>query len=259
MEAQQLEHLIDYTFDRLYGLCFSVSFSSDQSSQLLCDAYTVFVMSEKEFLTSYNLDESSRSDRKLMRKFIFTSMAKIILDLAEKKTRSSVFNRDLELEYKDFFRLNLRQRSLLFLKEKYHLSLDELQDILDLERFQVLELYANAVFCLNEGSAPSIPSELASQLKNRIHCYVNKTLPAHLMKNAEAEIKSSEKAFQYYQEKLREKEFFNSLIPKAILSSGERFNLNEAVKEINLITLPKTRFELLKKTARFLKTPILEI
>lgn len=259
MNQRQLRTLTDRILDKLYGLCFAITFDRDQSAQLLSDAYTVFTLSEKSFLNGREFDMSDSAERSAMSKFLFSSLAKVIIDIAAKKTRSSLFYKDLESEYSEFSQLTLQSRGLVFLKEKINLSLNELQDIFDFERFKVVELYRNSLYKLKQGSELSDTKSVSSSLRSQISAYVDKTLPQKLILSIEKSINSTEESFTFYQEKLREKEFTDSLIPDFRPEGEERKNVRAVLDEINKIAFPKDKFEFFKKTARFLTTPIIEI
>ncbi len=259
MKRQQLEILIDRLVNRLYGLCYAITFDQAQSAQLLSDAYTVFVLSESKFLTQRTYNSKDKNERAAMNKYLFSSLVKIIIDISNKKTRKSIFYKDSEFEYVDFSHLNLLNRCLLFLKEKNNLDLSELQGIFEIERHKVIELFHNSLFALRKDSVSEQSDSAQTKTKNQISAYVDKTLPSKLIPQIEKSINVTEESFNFYQVKLRDKEFLNSLIPEVKPTNEQHKEIMIVFAEINKITLPKDKLDFLKKTAEFLTSPIIEI
>lgn len=261
MRIQQFEILMETQLQKLFGLCCALTPSLKLSEQLFVDAYTVFVVEEKEFLAKEDFDTTDNSERLSVKRYLFNSISRHIVELASKKSRYfDEVLKNSQLEYTNFFELKNNHKAVLFLKEKLNIDLKDLQEIFALQPHQVKEIYHNALYKLNQDSVADGPTdELDLNLKYLVNSFVFKTLPSKLRLNIETEINSNKKLYSYYESRIRLKEFTQSLIPSIQLSRSTRSELIESISEINTDIFPKEKFYLFHKISKFMTTPIVEI
>lgn len=261
MRKQQLEILIESITPKTFGFCYALTGNVETAQQLFVDAYTVFIIEEKEFISQDELPSGDREQRLSIKRYLFNTFAKYIYQLAQNKERYLITRSESEeiLEYGVFYNLKVQQRAVLFLKEKIDLNLVDLQEIFALKRHQLIEFIHNANFSLNADSVQA-REDISVDEKTRfqINAFVNRTLPTKQFRSVEDKINADQKFFDYYQFRLRFKEFTKSLIPEGSIDFQVRKNLNLEVLVINEDIFPKERFHTIKKITSFLTSPVVE-
>ena len=131
---------------RLYNFAMVILSDDKKAQQLVLDAYTVYVMKEKRFLKKQLNTENSKKEMNSLKKFLRKELIKEIYDLGLKRldhAHSKQVNYS-KIEYREFFNLSLFKRSILFLKEKEGMSIDELQEVFVVQRYELIEAYYNS-------------------------------------------------------------------------------------------------------------------
>lgn len=262
MKKQQLEILIESLAPKAYGLCFALTGNAELSQQLFVDAYTVFLIEEKEFIAEDELAPGDQEMRLSVKRYLFNTLAKYIHHLAQNKNRYALNGNssNTDSEFREFYKLKPQTRGVLFLKEKLDLRLEDLQEIFALKRYQVVEFIHNANFTLNSNSVESREnSQVTEAVRYQVNSFVNRTLPKEQVGITEEKINSDNSIYDYFQERLRLREFTKSLIPDGAISPEIKQNLNKEISIINEDIFPKERFHAFKKISTFLTTPIIEI
>lgn len=261
MKKQQLEILIESLTPKVYGLCFAMTGDARCSEQLFIDAYTVFLLEEKEFISQDELPSGDQEMRLSVKRFLFNTFSKHVYQLALNKNRYSKKSElSSENEFELYYQLKPQQRALLFLKEKLDLRLQDLQEVFALKRYQVIEFIHNANYSLNSDMVEIGQGfKLDEVLKHQVNALVNRTLPLDLIRAIEEKINADTQTYHYYQERLRLKEFTQSLIPEGQISFQSRKEIGLEVSAVNEDIFPKESFHALKKFSSFMTTPIIEI
>lgn len=144
MNKVELIPLIDNLVPKVYGFAFSLLGDELQAEQAVIDAYTVFLMKEKDFLIDEELDPESKQDRKSLKKFLLREMTREVYELSLKRVSQFGRNKKSPPEFNRFYSLSLNKRALIYLKEVGLYTVSDLQEIFALERHQVIEAYYNA-------------------------------------------------------------------------------------------------------------------
>lgn len=265
MRKQQLEILVESLLPKLHGLSCVLLDNSSRATQLLIDSYTVFMIENKDFLVEEGVHFDDQEDRLAMKRYLFNTIARYMISLSTKKSR--YLREESEQvhpypEYLNFSFLKTNQKAILYLKEIQSLSVDDLEEILELERYRVLESYHNSIFALNEDSVSSISlnnNDIEENLAFQVKGFVHQTLPKNRMAAVKKLIEHNENAFKYYQNEVRMREFTQSLIPDPKLESESKKIIREAIEVIDSNIFPKERFEFFRKFTKFMTTPVVEI
>lgn len=143
MKKSELSSLVDSLIPSLYGFAYALIPDELQAEQLVVDAYSVFMIREKQELSLIHL-ESENKERAAAKKFIQLELLSDIFDLGKK--RSSQLKPILEKvkEHKEFYSLEIIERAVLYAKERLHLSNKELEEVFLMKNFQIIELLHNA-------------------------------------------------------------------------------------------------------------------
>ena len=148
MKDGQFMTLIDSLIPGLYSFGYALIPDELEAEQLVMDAYSVFVIREDEFIHECELNESR--ERAKVKRFVQSQICSDMVELASKRAGHllSLFRR--KGEESAFYRLDLHQRSALYLKESLGMTVSMLQEVLVLEKHQVMEALYNGKMLLNE-------------------------------------------------------------------------------------------------------------
>ncbi len=153
MKKEELLSIIDSQIPKFYGFSYALLGDELEAEQVIIDAYTVFLMKEKDFLTEEEGDFEDKHYRQSIKKYLLREMTREIYELSIKRFSKFHKNQKNLLEYNCFFEMNMNKRALIYLKEVGLYTVKDLQEIFTLERHQVIELFYNAKFeLLNESN-----------------------------------------------------------------------------------------------------------
>ena len=138
MKKSEIAHIIDSITPRLFGLAYAMVGEELSAEQLVIDAYTVFVVGEKDYLASLSYDSTIKKERVGMKKYFSRSMYQEIYGLAVKRFSQNKHTNE-NLEYGQFFELEIKKRAVVYLKEVQGLSVKDLQEVFVLQRHEVIE------------------------------------------------------------------------------------------------------------------------
>ena len=136
MRKAQINDVITKQIDRVYRFAFALTNDEKRASDLIVDATTIFLLSEKPFLEESHLDTDDRIEVTMFYKFVFKSLLARVYNLASKRETE----RSKGSDNSAYLKLNIKQRAVVFMKENLSLSVEEIQDALGLKRYQVIEL-----------------------------------------------------------------------------------------------------------------------
>lgn len=146
MKRSDLEKIIDSLFPRLYGFSSALTQDTDQASQTLVDAYTVFILREKNFIADMELNLENRAERVSAKRYFFNELLKEIFELAKMRRPDRKIDNSGFREYQNFYDLNLQRRAIIYLKDVEGLSIEDLQEVFVMQRHQVVELLHNSYY-----------------------------------------------------------------------------------------------------------------
>lgn len=144
MNKSDLQTLTNLLTPKLYSFAYALIPDELQAQQIIVDAYAIFLVQEKNFISDYNY-KGTKKDRSAITRYIMTNMVAQIYELGLKRSaqRRNLRKKDLGL-YQSFYNLKTNHRAILFLREKLRYSIEAIQQTLSLEKYQVLEAIYNA-------------------------------------------------------------------------------------------------------------------
>lgn len=141
MESSELMLYMNQLLPRLYKFSFSLVGEETMAEQLILDGHTVFTMREKKLLLKEKFSKGKAGTR--FKKYLFRQLVAEIFELASQRINNNFIERENLLEYESFFKVQLRKRALIYLKEIENFKVEELQEVFLLQRHEVLEIYYN--------------------------------------------------------------------------------------------------------------------
>ena len=143
MKKSELQPLIDVLIPKLFSFAYALVPDELQAEQIVIDAYSVFVISEKEHIESLKYNPKNKKDKAQILQYLFKSVLKEIYKLGTKRSSQLKNIIDEKLDLPQFYQVEISQRALMFLKYKFGFNLNDLQQILMIQRHQVLEKIYN--------------------------------------------------------------------------------------------------------------------
>ncbi len=148
MNKNKLFTLIEPYLDQLYSFSFAMVGSEEASLHIINDAYTVFIMKERQSLAE--LEDDSPQSLKYWNDTLVISLYEEIYQLARKR---EIENENQYLgteEFSQYFSLSLFHRALLFLKHIDEMPIEKLEQVFDFERHELVEALYNANYKLSQ-------------------------------------------------------------------------------------------------------------
>ncbi len=160
MRRKEFYKILSPLTDKLYALCFSLLPDDLQAEQLYIDAVNAYLFKERKWILNKAINLEDKKEVSILRKIVFKSMVK---NLSEIGIRRSLHLTELaknpELaSFKSFFTLDPRSRIIVRLRFDHLFSVDEISDLLDLPRFEIIEKIHNAKHLLlhQKSLSPSV-------------------------------------------------------------------------------------------------------
>ena len=141
MESSELMYYMNQLLPKLYKFSFALVGEETMAEQLIIDGHTVFTMREKKLLLKEKFSKGKGSIR--FKKYLFRQLVAEIYELASQRINNTYIERENLLEYESFYKVQLRKRALIYLKEIENFKVEELQEVFMLQRHEVLEIYYN--------------------------------------------------------------------------------------------------------------------
>lgn len=163
MNKAELAPILDNLLPKLFSFAYSLIPDELQAEQMVIDAYSLFIIREKETIESYQLDPNRRGDRTKFKKFLLKCILRDILKIALKRaTQLGQFKS--EENFQAYYLLDISERATLFMRDVLGLELAEVQEVMQFKKHQVIEKIYNArnnllITALNTAHSAS-PAEL---------------------------------------------------------------------------------------------------
>lgn len=157
MKRSEFFSLIQPLIPKLYSMAHGLLPDDLQSEQLVIDSINAFLVRESSTLLKRELKVSDKKEVQLLRRSYYKSILKNLSDIG---TRRSLQLKDQMLtqrpeNYEAFYALEPKIRLALKLRFEANFSVDEIQDILEIPRYEVIEKLHNGRYLmisgLNEG------------------------------------------------------------------------------------------------------------
>ena len=165
MNNKELESFLKKFSPKAYDLAYSLVPDDLQASQIVVDASTNFILSEKEWLLSLNWTGLSKSEENELNKDLCLYLMKSVFSLALVRF-SQLPNLNFNSSAK-FYKLDGKTRSIIVLKYKENFSIPEIMEITSLQKSEVMSRLFQGGEILGEAPViklrelpPELPKEL---------------------------------------------------------------------------------------------------
>lgn len=136
--------------DKLYRFAYTLIPDDLQAEQLVIDSINAFLLKEKKSIMNRNLDLASKKETQLLRRVYFKSILKYLCDIGTR--RSVQLSEQMKVirpkEFAPFYSLEPKVRFVISLRYEAQFSVEEIEEIVQLPRYEVIEKIHNGRFLL---------------------------------------------------------------------------------------------------------------
>jgi hypothetical protein len=150
MKRSELLLLAQPLSERLYQVAFSIIPDDLQAEQIVIDAFNAFLLKENKQLLAIHFDAQNNKQVQFQRKHVFKMILKNLCDIGLRRSLQLNSEAPLTLpeEFKSYFSLEPKVRLIMRLRYDLQFNTDEIEDILGLPRYEVIEKIHNGRFLL---------------------------------------------------------------------------------------------------------------
>lgn len=136
--------------DKLYRFAYTLIPDDLQAEQLVIDSINAFLLKEKKSILNRAIDMTSKKETQLIRRVYFKSILKYLCDIGVR--RSVQLSEQMKVlrpkEFAPFYALEPKVRFVISLRYEAQFSVEEIEEIVQLPRYEVIEKIHNGRFLL---------------------------------------------------------------------------------------------------------------
>ena len=145
--------------DKLYRFAFTLIPDDLQAEQLVIDSLNAFLLKEKKDILKREVNLTSKKDSQFVRRTYFKGILRYMCDIGTR--RSIQLGEQMRVlrpeEYTAFYSLDPKVRFVISLRYEAQFSVEEIEEIVQMPRYEVIEKIHNGRFLLlnnlNQGVA----------------------------------------------------------------------------------------------------------
>lgn len=160
MKRKDFFQLVSPLTDKLYRFAYALIPDDLQAEQLVIDSLNAYLLKERKTLLRKEVDINSKKETQIQRRVHFKGILRYLNDIGVR--RSIQLSEQMKLmrpdSYAPYYSLDPKIRFVLALRYDAQLSVEEIEEIVQMPRFEVIEKIHNGRFLLmsnlNNGVTP---------------------------------------------------------------------------------------------------------
>jgi hypothetical protein len=144
MKKSELEPLISSLLPKFFSFAFSLIPDELQAEQMVIDAYSVFLIREKDFIEELEYDPKSKREKSRFKKYLLKNLVADVYKLGIKRSSQLRHLNRENIDYQAYYQIEISQRAVIFMKDVLGFSIEDIQEILNMKKYQVIERLYNA-------------------------------------------------------------------------------------------------------------------
>lgn len=151
MKKSELNTVLNSIQSKLYEFSYIILPDDLQAQQLVIDATTAFILKEQDWLNITDYEEDERKERSLVKFDVYKLVLKNIFEIGVRRfTQLSADTLVIDEQFKNFYELDVISRALLFLKHKTEISFNDILEITQMKKPEVLaKIYTSRQAVIN--------------------------------------------------------------------------------------------------------------
>ena len=150
MKRKDFYQLVLPLTEKLYRFAYTLIPDDLQSEQLVIDGLNAYLLKEKKTIDGKEIDLNSKKEMQILRRMVFKGILRYISDIGVR--RSSQLNEQMKLnmpkDFKPYYSLEPKVRLVMSLRYDSQFSVEEIEEIVQMPRFEVIEKIHNGRFLL---------------------------------------------------------------------------------------------------------------
>lgn len=149
--------LIQPLTEKLYRFAHSIVPDDLQAEQLVIDSLNAYLIKERKSILNRKANLQSKKELQVLRRMFFKGILRYMSDIGLRRANQlgEQFKIEAPTEFKAFYNLEPRARLVLKLRYEAQFSVEEIEEIVQMPRYQVIEKIHNGRFLimtdLNQG------------------------------------------------------------------------------------------------------------
>lgn len=150
MKRKDFYQLVLPLTEKLYRFAYTLIPDDLQSEQLVIDGLNAYLLKEKKMIARKEIDLNSKKEMQILRRMVFKGILRYISDIGVR--RSSQLNEQMKLnmpkDFKPYYSLEPKVRLVMSLRYDSQFTVEEIEEIVQMPRFEVIEKIHNGRFLL---------------------------------------------------------------------------------------------------------------
>lgn len=150
MKRKEFAQLVLPLTDKLYQFAWTLIPDDLQAEQLVIDSLNAYLLKERKSIFRKELDFESRKDVLFQRRHLFKGLLKFMADIGVR--RAGQLSDQMELspskDFTGFYSLDPKVRFVIALRYEAQFSAQEIEEIIQVPKFEVIEKVHNGRFLL---------------------------------------------------------------------------------------------------------------
>ncbi len=150
MKRKEFYLIIEPLTERLYRFAYSLIPEDLQAEQLIIDGFNAFLIKQKKNLLRREVDFKEKRDLQVLRKIYFKAILRHISEIGLRRSTQLQDHTRLNKpsEFKAFYNLEPKLRMILSLRFDAQLTVEEIEEISQMAKYEVIEKLHNGRFLL---------------------------------------------------------------------------------------------------------------
>lgn len=158
MKRKEFFQLIQPLTDRLFNFAYAMIPDDLQAEQLVIDGLNAFLLKERKTLLRKDFESVQKKEQQVLRRIYFKNILRYMSDIGIR--RAVQLNEQLKLtrpeEFSLFYNLDPKVRLVTSLRYDGQFSMEEIEEIVQMPRFEVIEKIHNGRFLLMNNLNPGM-------------------------------------------------------------------------------------------------------
>lgn len=150
MKRKEIFSLLSPLSEKLYRFAYTLIPDDLQAEQLVIDSFNAYILKERKKLISKEIDPNNKKDVQLQRRISFKGILQYMLEIGVR--RSVQLSEQLKVSrpdgYGPYYSLEPKVRFVISLRYDAQFSVDEIEEIVQMPRYEVIEKIHNGRFLL---------------------------------------------------------------------------------------------------------------
>lgn len=136
--------------DKLYRFAYTMIPDDLQAEQLVVDALNAYLLKEKKGILKREVNVESKKDAQIARRLIFKGILRYICDIGARRSGqlTELMKVNRPEGYSAFYSLDAKIRFVMGLRYEAQFTVEEIEEIVQMPRFEVIEKIHNGRFLL---------------------------------------------------------------------------------------------------------------